>query len=269
MQLALEWNATSGNLSGCISGTWTVIGSSTTSGCATLGGDLSGSCAAATVAKVNGGSIPALSQVLGSNSSNQIITAPLTSAQIWVGNVSNIPNAQAISGDATLSNAGLLTNTGVNGAVVPTTATLTSTNSSKQLIAASLTSGGIYVGNGSNLPVAVAPSQDVTMTNTGAFTVGGINTVPLCTGFTPTNGQNLQYTTASSPNPCWTAVVGSGGTTIWTGSTSPNGGSLFSPTNMTSDSAPSPFVASGSSRDGSGGEMIIFKVLLQQQIPGG
>lgn len=36
----------------------------------------------------------------------------------------------------------------------------------------------------------------------------GVNGVPLCTGFTPTTGQNLQYTTASSPNPCYTAATG-------------------------------------------------------------
>jgi hypothetical protein len=41
--------------------------------------------------------------------------------------------------------------------------------------------------------------------------VVGINSVPLCTGFTPTNGQNLQFTTASSPNPCYTAAAGGGG----------------------------------------------------------
>lgn len=35
----------------------------------------------------------------------------------------------------------------------------------------------------------------------------GVKGVPLCTGFTPTNGQNLQYTTASSPNPCYTAAT--------------------------------------------------------------
>lgn len=40
--------------------------------------------------------------------------------------------------------------------------------------------------------------------------VVGINSVPLCTGFTPTNGQNLQYTTASLPNPCYTAATSSG-----------------------------------------------------------
>lgn len=60
--------------------------------------------------------------------------------------------------------------------------------------------------------------------------VVGINSVPLCTGFTPTAGQSLQYTTSSSPNPCWTAatpsglyaglihvptVVGTGMTTAW------------------------------------------------------
>lgn len=41
--------------------------------------------------------------------------------------------------------------------------------------------------------------------------VVGVHSVPLCTGFSPTNGQNLQYTTGSSPNPCWTAVTGSSG----------------------------------------------------------
>jgi hypothetical protein len=46
--------------------------------------------------------------------------------------------------------------------------------------------------------------------------VVGINSVPLCTGFTPTNGQNLQYTTGLSPNPCYTAVTPSGGGGAWT-----------------------------------------------------
>jgi hypothetical protein len=49
----------------------------------------------------------------------------------------------------------------------------------------------------------------VTGTGTGtiATTVAKINNVPLCTGFTPTNGQVLEYTTASAPNPCYTAVA--------------------------------------------------------------
>ena len=43
--------------------------------------------------------------------------------------------------------------------------------------------------------------------------VVGVHSVPLCTGFTPTNGQFLQYTTASSPNPCWGATTASSGFT--------------------------------------------------------
>lgn len=50
----------------------------------------------------------------------------------------------------------------------------------------------------------------------------GINGVPFCSGFTPTNTQLLQYTTGGSPNPCWNAAtVSSGGgvgsilSTVW------------------------------------------------------
>ena len=42
--------------------------------------------------------------------------------------------------------------------------------------------------------------------------VVGINSVALCTGFSPVNGQTVEYTTGSSPNPCWGAasIVGGG-----------------------------------------------------------
>jgi hypothetical protein len=43
-------------------------------------------------------------------------------------------------------------------------------------------------------------------------TVAGLEAVPFCTGFTPTNGQAAEYTTASSPNPCWTAATLTSGT---------------------------------------------------------
>ena len=39
-------------------------------------------------------------------------------------------------------------------------------------------------------------------------TVIGVDGVPLCTGFTPTNGEALMYSTALSPNPCYTAASG-------------------------------------------------------------
>ena len=61
------------------------------------------------------------------------------------------------------------------------------------------------------------------LANAGGFTAGGdlsgsstsqevigLHTVPFCTGFTPTTGQYLEYTTASSPNPCYTAATPSG-----------------------------------------------------------
>lgn len=44
--------------------------------------------------------------------------------------------------------------------------------------------------------------------------VTGIDTVPLCAGFAPTNGQFLKYITTGSPNPCYTAAVPAGGGTI-------------------------------------------------------
>jgi hypothetical protein len=57
-------------------------------------------------------------------------------------------------------------------------------------------SGGAYVAAtvGSDLSGATAPSNVI-----------GINGVGLCAGFAPTTLQLLQYTTASSPNPCWQA----------------------------------------------------------------
>ena len=42
-------------------------------------------------------------------------------------------------------------------------------------------------------------------------TVVGLETVPFCSGYTPTNGQFVQYTTGGSPNPCYTAATASGG----------------------------------------------------------
>jgi hypothetical protein len=49
-----------------------------------------------------------------------------------------------------------------------------------------------------------AAGGDLTGTSTNQHVVG-LDSVPFCTGFAPTNGQVTQYTTASSPNPCWGA----------------------------------------------------------------
>jgi trimeric autotransporter adhesin len=42
-------------------------------------------------------------------------------------------------------------------------------------------------------------------------TVAGLKSVPFCTGYTPTNGQFVEFSTALSPNPCYTAAAVSGG----------------------------------------------------------
>ena len=53
-------------------------------------------------------------------------------------------------------------------------------------------------------------SGDASSTATGGATVvNGLKGVPFCTGYTPTNGQMVEYTTALSPNPCYTAAAGS------------------------------------------------------------
>src|SRR3984885_1104310 len=48
----------------------------------------------------------------------------------------------------------------------------------------------------------------------GATTVKGLENVPFCTGYTPTNGEAVEFTTASSPNPCYTAATPGGGSSI-------------------------------------------------------
>jgi len=53
-----------------------------------------------------------------------------------------------------------------------------------------------------------ALTGDATSTSTGgATTVIGLKGTAFCTGFTPTNGQAIELTTASSPDPCWTAAT--------------------------------------------------------------
>lgn len=42
-------------------------------------------------------------------------------------------------------------------------------------------------------------------------TVVGLESVPFCTGYSPTNGQAVELTTGGSPNPCYTAATPAGG----------------------------------------------------------
>jgi hypothetical protein len=104
---------------------------------------------------------------------------------------------------------------------VPASATALASNASSQIIAA------MYQGNGAKVQLS-----------TGSTSAND------CVKF-DANGNVVDSGSACSS--------GGSGTTIWTGTASPNGG-LVSPTNMTANKAPSPYVASGSSFAGSGYE---------------
>ena len=107
-------------------------------------------------------------------------------------------------------------------AVVPTTTTPTTcstflyalTTASPWTIYAPTTANGCQaLGSGGGSFTAL--TGDATSTSTGgATTVQGLKGVPFCTGYTPTNGQAVTLTTASSPNPCYTAATPGGGGTV-------------------------------------------------------
>ena len=72
--------------------------------------------------------------------------------------------------------------------------------------------GGTWttVGGGSGTFVQLSGDASSTVTG-GATVVNGLKGVPFCTGYTPANGQFVEYTTGGSPNPCYTAAAGGTG----------------------------------------------------------
>ena len=69
---------------------------------------------------------------------------------------------------------------------------------------------GLVRGSASAMTAAEL-SGDAVTSGSNAVTVKGLEAVPFCTGYSPTNGQLVQYTTGGSPNPCYTSATGSGG----------------------------------------------------------
>lgn len=131
------------------------------------------------------------------------LSTSLANTKIFVGNASNIATAVNLSGDATLANTGAMTLATVNGNVgsfgsasavgaftVNAKGLVTAASSTSIQIAESqvtnlvsdlagkqstaLTSAHILVGNGSNLATDVAVSGDLTLANTGAFTIANL-----------------------------------------------------------------------------------------------
>lgn len=71
----------------------------------------------------------------------------------------------------------------------------------------SLTSANIWVGNGSNVATAVAPSGDVSMTNAGAFTVTGIRGKTVSATAPSSAGQVLRYDGTSTYAPAFLGLA--------------------------------------------------------------
>jgi len=93
--------------------------------------------------------------------------ATVSSGNIIVGNAANQAASVAMSGDATISNAGVLDIAA--GAIVNTDISASAAIAFSKL--AALSSGAILVGNGSNIAAAVTPTGDVTISNTGVTSI--------------------------------------------------------------------------------------------------
>lgn len=91
----------------------------------------------------------------------------LTNGHIFVGNASNIATDVAMSGDISITNAGVTAI--VAGAIVNADVSATAAIAYSKL--AALTSGNILVGSAGNVPTAVAMSGDATIIASGALTI--------------------------------------------------------------------------------------------------
>jgi hypothetical protein len=92
----------------------------------------------------------------------------LTSAQVYVGNASNVATAVAFTGDVTISNTGVTSIAA--GAIVNADINASAAIDYSKL--AALTSGQIIVGSVANVPTARAVTGDVTISNTGVTSIG-------------------------------------------------------------------------------------------------
>ncbi|MBC7419903.1 MAG: hypothetical protein H7328_04165 [Bdellovibrio sp.] len=131
----------------------------------------------------------------------------LTSANIFVGNATNIAQGQVLSGDASISNTGILTlsNSGVGAGTfskvtvdtkgrVTAASLINSTDVTTALtftpVPNTLTSANIFVGNASNIAQSVVLSGDATIANTGVLT---LNTVSIAKGGTGATAKTAAF----------------------------------------------------------------------------
>lgn len=99
------------------------------------------------------------------------------------------------------------------GTVVATPNLLTSLQWPSNSTGGSVSFSSLTSGTNTTAAMLVGAGASLAPTSTGTISANQLNSVPFCTGFTPTNGQNLQYTTGGSPNPCYTAATASSSST--------------------------------------------------------
>ena len=93
--------------------------------------------------------------------------AAIAAGRVLMGNGSNVPTATEISGDLTLSAAGVATiaNTVITNAKIATNAAIAHTK------LADITAGRVLMGNASNVPTATAITGDATLASDGTLTI--------------------------------------------------------------------------------------------------
>ncbi len=113
------------------------------------------------------------------------LSSTLTGAHLYIGNGSNVATDTAISGDATLSNAGVVAVTKINGTALGTT---------------TATTGNVLVANGTSWATA-------TISGDAALVAGGALTVSKIGGKTVTLGGNLTTTGIGAATLAFPAVT--------------------------------------------------------------
>jgi len=94
--------------------------------------------------------------------------ASMTGGSVLLGNASNVPTVTALTGDVTVSNAGV---TAIGTGVV-VNADINASAAIAYSKLASMTAGSVLLGNASNVPTVTALTGDVTVSNTGVTAIG-------------------------------------------------------------------------------------------------
>ncbi|MFM6929490.1 MAG: tail fiber domain-containing protein [Bdellovibrio sp.] len=139
----------------------------------------------------------------GQGAASQVMTNDGTGNLSWT-SLSSL-GVTSVSVTSPITNSGTLSapNIGIQQATTSQSGYLSSSdwNTFSNKLGASLTSANLWVGNGSNVATAVTPSGDVSMTNTGAFTVTKLQSSSISAIAPTTAGQILRWSGSNwTPN---------------------------------------------------------------------